>query len=195
MRGREKDIHIWDGNGSKEFLSKLGLGHREEGDLGPVYGFQWRHFGAEYTDMHADYTGKGVDQLAEVIHTIKTNPNDRRIVLSAWNPADLKIMALPPCHMFCQFYVDTERGELSCQLYQRSADIGLGVPFNIASYALLTCLIAHCCNLKPGDFVHAMGDTHIYRYETKHVCARARVRARVCMCVFCVSIASMYIGT
>lgn len=158
----DKDIHIWDGNGSKEFLTKLGLGHREEGDLGPVYGFQWRHFGAEYTDMHADYTGKGVDQLANVIHTIKTNPNDRRIVLTAWNPADLGIMALPPCHMFCQFYVDTERGELSCQMYQRSCDMGLGVPFNIASYALLTCMIAHCCHLKPGDFVHTMGDTHVY---------------------------------
>jgi dihydrofolate reductase/thymidylate synthase len=158
----DKDIHIWDGNGSKDFLTKLGLGHREEGDLGPVYGFQWRHFGAEYTDMHADYTGKGVDQLAQVIHTIKTNPNDRRIVLTAWNPADLGIMALPPCHMFCQFYVDTQRGELSCQMYQRSCDIGLGVPFNIASYALLTCLIAHCCHLKPGDFVHTMGDTHVY---------------------------------
>lgn len=88
--------------------------------------------------MHADYTGQGVDQLAQVIHTIKTNPNDRRILLSAWNPADLGIMALPPCHMFCQFYVDTEKGELSCQMYQRSCDMGLGVPFNIASYALLT---------------------------------------------------------
>lgn len=159
---RDKNIHIWDGNGSKEFLTKLGLGHREEGDLGPVYGFQWRHFGAEYTDMHADYKGKGVDQLAQVIHTIKTNPNDRRIVLTAWNPADLGIMALPPCHMFCQFYVDTDRGELSCQMYQRSCDMGLGIPFNVASYSLLTCMIAHCCNLKPGDFVHTMGDTHVY---------------------------------
>eukprot|EP00281_Chroomonas_sp_CCMP1168_P021164 CAMPEP_0206237660 /NCGR_PEP_ID=MMETSP0047_2-20121206/14386_1 /ASSEMBLY_ACC=CAM_ASM_000192 /TAXON_ID=195065 /ORGANISM="Chroomonas mesostigmatica_cf, Strain CCMP1168" /LENGTH=488 /DNA_ID=CAMNT_0053662115 /DNA_START=84 /DNA_END=1550 /DNA_ORIENTATION=- len=158
----DKDIHIWDGNGSKEYLTKIGLRHREEGDLGPVYGFQWRHFGAEYTDMHADYTGKGVDQLAQVIHTIKTNPNDRRIILSAWNPADLGIMALPPCHMFCQFYVDTDKGELSCQMYQRSCDMGLGVPFNIASYSLLTCLIAHVCNLKPGDFVHVLGDAHVY---------------------------------
>lgn len=112
--------------------------------------------------MHADYTGKGVDQLAHVIKTIKTNPNDRRIVLTAWNPADLGIMALPPCHMFCQFYVDTQRGELSCQMYQRSCDMGLGVPFNIASYALLTCMIAHCCHLKPAEFIHTMGDTHVY---------------------------------
>lgn len=100
-----KNIHIWDGNGSREFLDKLGLSHREVGDLGPVYGFQWRHFGAEYTDMHADYTGKGIDQLADCIDKIKNNPEDRRIVLTAWNPKDLPIMALPPCHMFCQFYV------------------------------------------------------------------------------------------
>jgi len=159
---RDKDIHIWDGNGSKEFLSKMGLGHREEGDLGPVYGFQWRHFGAKYTDMHADYAGQGVDQLAQVIDTIKNNPNDRRILLSAWNPADLGVMALPPCHMFCQFYVDTDKKELSCQMYQRSCDIGLGVPFNIASYALLTVMIAHVTGLKPAEFIHVMGDTHIY---------------------------------
>lgn len=156
----EKDIHIWDGNGSKEYLESIGLGHREEGDLGPVYGFQWRHFGAEYTDMHADYTGKGVDQLAELIHTIKTNPNDRRLVLTAWNPAALKDVALPPCHMFCQFYVADE--ELSCQMYQRSCDLGLGVPFNIASYSLLTCMVAQVCGLKPGDFVHVLGDAHVY---------------------------------
>lgn len=101
----EKDIHIWDGNGSREFLDQRGLSHREVGDLGPVYGFQWRHFGAEYVDMHTDYTGKGVDQLAECIDKIKNNPEDRRIIMSAWNPADLHLMALPPCHMFCQFYV------------------------------------------------------------------------------------------
>jgi thymidylate synthase len=157
---QDKDIHIWDGNGSKEYLEGIGLGHREAGDLGPVYGFQWRHFGATYVDMHTDYSGQGVDQLAEVIHKLKTNPNDRRIIMSAWNPADLKEMALPPCHMFCQFYV--ANGELSCQMYQRSADMGLGVPFNIASYALLTRMIAHVTNLKPGDFVHVIGDAHIY---------------------------------
>jgi thymidylate synthase len=100
-----KDIHIWDGNGSREFLDARGLQHREVGDLGPVYGFQWRHFGAQYVDMHTDYKGQGVDQLAECIDKIKNNPEDRRIIMSAWNPVDLNNMALPPCHMFCQFYV------------------------------------------------------------------------------------------
>uniref|UniRef100_A0A0B6Y8R4 Thymidylate synthase n=1 Tax=Arion vulgaris TaxID=1028688 RepID=A0A0B6Y8R4_9EUPU len=156
----EKGVHIWDANGSREFLNSRGLHHREEGDLGPVYGFQWRYFGAEYTDMHADYTGKGVDQLKTVIEKIKNAPNDRTIVLCAWNPKDLPQMALPPCHCLVQFYV--ANGELSCQLYQRSADMGLGVPFNIASYALLTCMIAHVTQLKPGDFVHSLGDAHVY---------------------------------
>ncbi|CAA2972262.1 bifunctional dihydrofolate reductase-thymidylate synthase-like [Olea europaea subsp. europaea] len=158
---QEKGIHIWDGNASRDYLDSIGLTEREEGDLGPVYGFQWRHFGARYTDMQADYTGQGFDQLMDVINKLKNNPNDRRIILSAWNPSDLKLMALPPCHMFAQFYVAS--GELSCQMYQRSADMGLGVPFNIASYALLTCMIAHVCDLSPGDFVHVIGDAHIYR--------------------------------
>ncbi|KAK9074047.1 hypothetical protein SSX86_006643 [Deinandra increscens subsp. villosa] len=184
---QDKGIHIWDGNASRNFLDRqahilaifavfdfissflflyfvmlfsIGLVDREEGDLGPVYGFQWRHFGARYTDMHADYTGQGFDQLLDVINKIKNNPDDRRIILSAWNPSDLKQMALPPCHMFAQFYVN--QGELSCQMYQRSADMGLGVPFNIASYALLTCMIAHVCDLVPGDFVHVLGDAHVY---------------------------------
>ncbi|MBA0712068.1 hypothetical protein Golax_011193 [Gossypium laxum] len=157
---QEKGINIWDGNASREFLDSIGLTDREEGDLGPVYGFQWRHFGARYTDMHADYTGQGFDQLLDVIDKIKNNPNDRRIILSAWNPSDLKLMALPPCHMFAQFYV--ANGELSCQMYQRSCDVGLGVPFNIASYALLTYMIAHVCDLVPGDFIHVLGDTHVY---------------------------------
>jgi thymidylate synthase len=158
----DRGVHIWDGNGSKAFLEQRGLGHRVEGDLGPVYGFQWRHFGAEYIDHAADYTGKGVDQLAEVIRLIKENPTSRRIVMSAWNPKDMPQMALPPCHMLAQFYVDTERGELSCQMYQRSADMGLGVPFNIASYSLLTRMIAHCTGLKAGEFVHVIGDAHVY---------------------------------
>lgn len=112
--------------------------------------------------MNTDYTGQGVDQLAECIDKIKNNPEDRRIVLSAWNPSDLNLMALPPCHMFCQFYVDTDKNEVSCQMYQRSADMGLGVPFNIASYALLTHLIAHVTGRKAGDFVHTIGDAHVY---------------------------------
>lgn len=158
---KTKDVHIWDANGSKEFLEKSGLGQREEGDLGPVYGFQWRHFGAEYVDKNTDYTGKGVDQLSDLIKRIETNPSDRRLILTAWNPKDIPLMALPPCHCLAQFYVND--GELSCQLYQRSADVGLGVPFNIASYALLTHMIAHITNLKTGDFVHTLGDAHIYK--------------------------------
>ncbi|KAM4533785.1 thymidylate synthase [Odontesthes bonariensis] len=156
----EKGVKIWDANGSRAFLDNLGFTDREEGDLGPVYGFQWRHFGAEYKNMHTDYTGQGVDQLQNIIDTIKKNPEDRRIIMCAWNPKDLPLMALPPCHALCQFYVCD--GELSCQLYQRSADMGLGVPFNIASYALLTYMIAHLAGLKPGDFVHTLGDAHIY---------------------------------
>merc|ERR1712083_1158792 len=156
----DKGIKIWDGNGSREFLDKRGLSHREEMDLGPVYGFQWRHFGTKYVDMHTDYTGKGVDQLAECIRKIKEDPTDRRILLSAWNPADLSLMALPPCHMFCQFYV--ANGELSCQMYQRSADMGLGVPFNIASYSLLTRMMAQVCGLEAGEFIHVIGDCHVY---------------------------------
>jgi len=157
---KEKNIHIWDGNASREYLDKIGLQHRQEGDLGPVYGYQWRHWGAPYVDMNTDYSGKGIDQLQEVIDMIKKDPNSRRIVMSAWNPSDLNQMALPPCHMFCQFYV--ANGELSCQMYQRSADMGLGVPFNIASYALLTRLIAQVCDLKAGEFIYTIGDAHIY---------------------------------
>jgi dihydrofolate reductase/thymidylate synthase len=158
----EKGIKIWDGNSSKAFLTSRGLHHLDEGDIGAGYPLQWRHYGAKYVDMHTDYTGQGVDQLAECIHKIKHNPTDRRIVMTAWNPMDLNIMALPPCHMFCQFFVNVEKQELSCQMYQRSGDCGLGIPFNIASYALLTHLIAHVCQLKPGDFIHSLGDTHVY---------------------------------
>ncbi|KAL4869371.1 hypothetical protein BDV12DRAFT_185252 [Aspergillus spectabilis] len=165
-------VKIWDGNGSREFLNSVGLSHREVGDLGPVYGFQWRHFGAEYVDAHTDYTGQGVDQLADIVRKIKETPFDRRIIMSAWNPADLKKMALPPCHMFAQFYVSYPEGiedgkgkgtgELSCLLYQRSCDTGLGVPFNIASYALLTHILAHATGLNAGKLIHAMGDAHVY---------------------------------
>ena len=121
---QEKNVRIWDANASREFLDAQGLTEREEGDLGPVYGFQWRHFGAEYKTMYDDYTNQGVDQLNEVINQIKKNPDSRRIIMCAWNPPDVPRMALPPCHCFVQFYV--ANGELSCQLYQRSADLGLG---------------------------------------------------------------------
>jgi thymidylate synthase len=177
-------VKIWDGNGSRKFLDSLGFTDRAVGDLGPVYGFQWRHFGAEYVDADTDYTGKGVDQLANIIHTLRTNPYDRRMVLSAWNPRDQGLMVLPPCHMFAQFYVSFPRqgqskskpengnaellqnqktkGHLHCQFYQRSCDMGLGVPFNIASYALLTHMLAHVCDLVPGSLTHVMGDAHVY---------------------------------
>lgn len=124
----------------------------ENGDLGPVYGVQWRSWRA------AD--GQTIDQIANVVQQIKTNPNSRRLIVSAWNVGELDRMALPPCHMTFQFYVADQR--LSCQLYQRSADIFLGVPFNIASYALLTMMVAQVCDLQPGEFVHTLGDAHLY---------------------------------
>jgi len=154
-------VRIWDAHGSRAYLDSLGLTEREEGDLGPVYGFQWRHFGAKYKTMHDDYKGQGVDQLQQLVDTIRNDPTNRRMMLSAWNPAAFHEMALPPCHAFAQFYVHD--GELSCQMYQRSADMGLGVPFNIASYALLTHMLAHVTGLKAGEFIHVIGDAHVYR--------------------------------
>ena len=124
----------------------------EDGNLGPVYGKQWRSWAAP--------DGQVIDQIKEVVRLLKTNPDSRRIIVSAWNVADLPAMALAPCHCLFQFYV--ANGRLSCQLYQRSADVFLGVPFNIASYALLTLMLAQVCDLEPGDFVHTFGDVHIY---------------------------------
>lgn len=157
---RARGVRIWDANASRAFLDARGLHGNEEDDLGPVYGFQWRHFGAAYRGMHADYSGEGVDQVRNCVERIRINPEDRRILMSAWNPVDVDKMALPPCHVLAQFYV--ANGELSCHLYQRSADMGLGVPFNVASYALLTVLVARVCGLRPGDFVHSLGDAHVY---------------------------------
>ena len=154
-------VRIWDANGSREFLDKNGFSHRDEGDLGPVYGFQWRHAGAEYIDHKTDYSGKGVDQIKEVIDLLNKDPNSRRMIVCAWNVKDISQMALPPCHTLFQFY--TANGKLSCLLYQRSCDVGLGLPFNIASYSLLTCLVAKMVNMEPGEFVHMIGDTHIYK--------------------------------
>src|SRR6202008_3209186 len=123
-----------------------------EGNLGPVYGSQWRSWPAP--------DGRQIDQIANVVEMIRKNPDSRRLIVSAWNPAEVEKMALPPCHCLFQFYV--ANGKLSCQLYQRSADVFLGVPFNIASYALLTMIVAQVTNLKPGDFVHSLGDAHLY---------------------------------
>jgi thymidylate synthase len=131
----------------------------ENGDLGPVYGKQWRSWEGAH--------GQVIDQVADVIKQIKTNPDSRRMIISAWNVADLPDMALMPCHALFQFYV--AEGKLSCQLYQRSADVFLGVPFNIASYALLTMMMAQACDLQPGDFIHTFGDVHIYNNHLEQV--------------------------
>jgi thymidylate synthase len=131
----------------------------ENGELGPVYGHQWRSW--------AGADGQTVDQISKLIDQIKNNPDSRRLIVSAWNPADVDDMALPPCHCFFQFYVAD--GKLSCQLYQRSADVFLGVPFNIASYALLTMMVAHVTDLEPGEFVHTFGDVHIYKNHLEQV--------------------------
>lgn len=137
---KENGVSIWD-----EWAD-------ENGDLGPVYGHQWRSW--------ATADGRSIDQLSQVIRTIRENPDSRRMIVTAWNPGEVDSMALPPCHCLFQFYVAD--GKLSCQLYQRSADTFLGVPFNIASYSLLTMMIAQVCGLEPGEFIHTMGDTHIY---------------------------------
>ncbi len=131
----------------------------KNGDLGHVYGYQWRSWPKS--------NGESIDQIKQVVHDIKNNPDSRRLIVSAWNPADIENMALPPCHALFQFYVSN--GKLSCQLYQRSADIFLGVPFNIASYAILTMMMAQVCDLEPGEFVHTLGDAHIYTNHLEQV--------------------------
>jgi thymidylate synthase len=153
---KENGVRIWD-----EWAD-------ENGNLGPVYGYQWRNWPKP--------DGTHIDQIAQVINAIKTNPDSRRLIVSAWNVADVDQMKLPPCHAFFQFYVAPalpddvdQRSKLSCQLYQRSADIFLGVPFNIASYALLTMMVAQVCNLRLGDFVHTLGDAHIYSNHLEQV--------------------------
>lgn len=162
----QKGVKIWVGNTSREFLDKKGLNY-PEGEIGPGYGFQWRHWGATYQNplgtimkKSLNDSNRGIDQLANLIHTLINNPNDRRLIVSAWNVAEIERMALPPCHMMYQFYV--ENGTLSCQWYQRSVDSFLGLPFNISSYALLTCLIAKIVGLNPGKLTFVGGDTHIY---------------------------------
>ena len=159
---KNQNVHIWDANGSRDFLNSRGLLDRQEDDLGPIYGFQWRYFNAEYENSSKDYTGKGVDQLKIIIDALKDSKErySRRLILTAWNPCQLNEMALPPCHILCQFNVINNK--LSCALYQRSGDVGLGVPFNIASYSLLTHLMAHHCNLDVGDFIYYLGNSHIY---------------------------------
>ncbi len=154
---KEVGVSIWDEWATAEQTARFG---RREGDLGPIYGHQWRNFGATL-QKDGSYRKDGFDQLSYVLDEIRRNPQSRRLIVSGWNPLEAEKVALPPCHTLFQFYV--HEGRLSCQLYQRSADVFLGVPFNIASYALLTIMVAQVSNLDPGDFVHTFGDVHLYK--------------------------------
>lgn len=159
----QQNVHIWDGNATPEFMKSRGLEHYPPGDLGPLYGFQWRHFNATYHGCQADYSKKGIDQLQDVIDCLKdpVKRNSRRMIVSAWNPSFLDQMALPPCHVLFQFNV-LDGNKLSCSLYQRSVDEFLGNSFNIASYSMLTHLVAHHCGLEPYEFIHYSGNCHLY---------------------------------
>jgi thymidylate synthase len=167
----KKGVHIWDGNSSREFLDSRGLLENPEGILGPIYGYQWRFFNADYDcltgkksqNLDDSLQSNGIDQLQQIIDLLKDpkTRNSRRLILTAWNPCQNDKMALPPCHILCQFNVH-DNNKLSCSLYQRSADIGLGVPFNILSYSFLTHLIAKHCDLEAFEFIHFMGNVHIY---------------------------------
>ena len=164
----DQNVTIWNGNADVRFKNKIGIHYPNENDLGPIYGHQWRHFNAPYTGCDADYSDKGVDQLNIIIKSLQNREErySRRLVMSAWNPCQLSQMVLPPCHILTQFSVNSN-DELSCAIYQRSGDVGLGVPFNIASYSFLTCLLAKHCNLKPHKLVHFIGNAHIYEEHTE----------------------------
>jgi thymidylate synthase len=167
---KEQNVHIWDANGSREFLDSRGLQNNNEDDLGPIYGFQWRHFNADYVSCDTDYSNKGIDQLTEVINTLK-DPNlrnSRRMIISAWNPCQLNSMALPPCHIMMQFNV-TNNNKLSCSMYQRSNDEACGTCFNIASYSFLTHLLAIHCDLEPYEFIYYKGNCHIYQEHISNI--------------------------
>ena len=164
----DKKVNIWKKNSEKKYLDSIGLNHYKDGWCGPIYGFQWRHFNAIYTSPDGDYSGHGVDQLANVIDLIKNDPKSRRIFMTAWNPCQLDQMALPPCHVSYQFYV-TENGYIDCQMYQRSGDLFLGVPFNIASTGLLTSIIAKTTGYKPGRVIINIGDAHIYQNHVEQI--------------------------
>lgn len=167
---KEQNVHIWDANGSREFLDSRGLQNNNEDDLGPIYGFQWRHFNADYVSCDTDYTNKGIDQLKEVINTLKDPKlrNSRRMIISAWNPCQLNSMALPPCHIMMQFNV-TNNNKLSCSMYQRSNDEACGTCFNIASYSFLTHLLAIHCDLEPYEFIYYKGNCHIYEEHISNI--------------------------
>ena len=160
---QEQGVHIWDGNTTREFLDSRGLHHYREGLIGPGYGFQWRQFNAEYNAETGSGIENGIDQLQQIIDALKdpAQRTSRRLIMTAWNPLQLNQMALPPCHILCQFNVH-DGNKLSCSLYQRSCDVGLGVSFNIASYSFLTHLLAVHCGLVAHEFVYFMGNCHIY---------------------------------
>jgi thymidylate synthase len=165
---QDQNVHIWDGNSTREFLDSRGLNHLEEGDVGPNYSWQWRHFGAEYKDCHTDSTGKGVDQIERIIRTLKNDPFSRRIVLTSWNPIDVNKTALPSCHIMVVFNVSENKScpdgnlQLSAHMFQRSCDLFLGIPINIASYAFLTHLIALKVGMEAKELIISTCDTHIY---------------------------------
>ena len=165
---QKQNVNIWNANATRDFLDSRGLYHLRENDLGPVYGHQWRFWNAPYSREYGcfeDYRGKGIDQLQNIIDDINeskiTGEISRRMIMTAWNPEQIDEMALPPCHVLSQFHI-TEGNKLSCTLYQRSADMGLGVPFNIASYAFLTHILAKHCDLEAKEFIHFIGNAHIY---------------------------------
>ena len=165
---QKENVKIWNDNANREFLDSRGLYHLRENDLGPVYGHQWRFWNAPYSREYGcfeDYRGKGIDQLQNIIDNLNeskiTGETSRRMIMTAWNPEQIDEMALPPCHVLSQFHI-TEGNQLSCTLYQRSADMGLGVPFNIASYAFLTHILAKHCDLEAKEFIHFIGNAHIY---------------------------------
>jgi thymidylate synthase len=167
---KDQNVHIWDANGSREFLDSRNLFSNSEDDLGPIYGFQWRHFNANYESCVSDYTNKGIDQLSDVINTLKDPKlrNSRRMIISAWNPCQLDKMALPPCHIIMQFNV-TNNNKLSCAMYQRSNDEACGTCFNIASYCFLTHLLAIHCDLEPYEFLYYKGNCHIYEEHISNI--------------------------
>ncbi|WP_182407211.1 thymidylate synthase [Psychrobacter sp. GP33] len=160
---QQHNVRIWNEWATAAQTARF---NRAEGDLGPIYGHQWRNYGAS-KNADGSYASDGVDQITDVIHQIKTNPNSRRLIVSGWNPCEAEQVALPPCHTLFQFFV--AENKLSCQLYQRSADLFLGVPFNIASYALLTQMVAQVCNLEVGEFIWTGGDCHIYQNHREQV--------------------------
>ncbi len=163
---KEKGVHIWDGNSTRLYLDGRGLGDYAEDECGPIYGYQWRRFNCAYQGRDVPIgdipvSRPDIDQLQEVVRLLKTDPTSRRIILSGWNPCQLKEMCLEPCHVLYQFYVDADNG-LRCSMYQRSADFFLGVPFNIASCAILTHILANICGLIPREVIISFGDAHIY---------------------------------